>query len=218
MKSSEEAIERVMAGLRDASASSGMERRILETVEGRASARSRLGWRRRRPVWLSMPARPVAIRPSARGLTLASLLVAAVAIPSISWMRHAPAPSRAKPAATASQPRAATSGLIATSPQLPRPRSNARRVGRSGAKRTRLVDDKDSAAVRDTFAVSHPAPPMPLTEQEKLLLRIAHAGDPVELAMLNPEIRARREAQGEAEFKEFFPPPPPIKEKADDHL
>jgi len=34
---------------------------------------------------------------------------------------------------------------------------------------------------------NHPAPPMPLTEQEKLLLRIAHKGDPEELAMLNPE-------------------------------
>lgn len=217
MKSSEEAIERVMAGLCEAKASPGMERRILEAVEDRASALSRSGWRRWRPTSLRVPARPAAIRPSARGLALAGLFVAAVAIPSIYRMRRAPAPYGVRPVAALSQPRAA-SGLIAKSPQLPRPGSNARRMGRSGAKKTRLVGDKDSAAVRDTLSISYPAPPMPLTEQERLLLRIAHSDDPVELAMLNPEVRARREAQGEAEFKEFFPPPPPIKEKADDHL
>lgn len=217
MKSSEETIERVMAGLREASAAPGMERRVLEAVEDRASALSRPGWRRWRPTGLRVPARPAAIRPSARGLALAGLFVAAVAIPSIYRMRRAPAPSGVRPAAAQSQPSAA-SGLIAKSPQPPLPGSNARRMGRSGAKKTRLVDDKDSAAVRDTLTVSYPAPPMPLTEQEKLLLRIAHSGDPVELAMLNPEVRARREAQGEAEFQAFFPPPPPIKETPDDHL
>jgi hypothetical protein len=52
-------------------------------------------------------------------------------------------------------------------------------------------------------AASHPAPQAPLTQEEKLLLRIVHAGDPQQMAMLNPEIRARQEAENEAEFQEF---------------
>jgi len=44
MKNSQDAIEKVLAGLRDADAPAGMERRILEEVESRASARSRRDW------------------------------------------------------------------------------------------------------------------------------------------------------------------------------
>jgi hypothetical protein len=43
----------------------------------------------------------------------------------------------------------------------------------------------------------------PLTNEEKLLVRIAHTGDPGEMAMLNPEIRSQQAAETEAEFKRF---------------
>jgi hypothetical protein len=56
------------------------------------------------------------------------------------------------------------------------------------------------------LAASHPAPPMPLTEQERLLLRIAHRGDPVELAMLDPLRRAARDVEEQTEFQRFFKP------------
>jgi hypothetical protein len=52
-------------------------------------------------------------------------------------------------------------------------------------------------------AVSHPAPEAPLTEEEMLLVRIAHRAGPQELAMLNPQIRARRDAESEAAFLKF---------------
>jgi hypothetical protein len=52
-------------------------------------------------------------------------------------------------------------------------------------------------------AASHPAPEAPLTQEERLLLRIVHRGDPEELAMLNPQIRAQRDAESEAEFLKF---------------
>jgi hypothetical protein len=45
---------------------------------------------------------------------------------------------------------------------------------------------------------------MPLTEQERLLLRIAHRGDPVEMAMLDPRMRAARDAEEQTEFQRFF--------------
>ncbi len=70
--------------------------------------------------------------------------------------------------------------------------------------RTTTVSGSDAIALSEMHAPSHPAPPLPLTPQEKLLLRIAHKGDPVELAMLRPEIRARQQAEGKAEFEKFF--------------
>jgi hypothetical protein len=53
-------------------------------------------------------------------------------------------------------------------------------------------------------APSHPAPEAPLTQEEKLLLRAVHTGDPQVMAMLNPEVRARQEAESEAEFRKFI--------------
>lgn len=51
MKDSEEAIEKVLAGLRDCDVPAEMERRILGALEDHASARSRSGWSRLRPLW-----------------------------------------------------------------------------------------------------------------------------------------------------------------------
>jgi hypothetical protein len=45
---------------------------------------------------------------------------------------------------------------------------------------------------------------MPLTEQEKLLLRLVHKDDPVELAMLDSKLRALEDLKDKAEFQSFF--------------
>lgn len=206
MKSSEEAIERVMAGLREASASPGIEGRILEAVEGRASVRSRSGWQRLWPVWLSMPTRPVAGRWRTYGAALACMLVVALVLPSMYRFTHGRTSAKVRTAGAAFPP-SPPSGLMAKSPQISQPRSNVRSMGKIDARKTRLVQNTDSETLHELRATGYPAPPMPLTEQERLLLRLVHAGDPVELAMLNPEIRARREAEDEAEFERFFPPP-----------
>ena len=42
-----------------------------------------------------------------------------------------------------------------------------------------------------------------MTQEEKLLLRVVHKGDPQVIAMLDPEERARQEAKSEAEFQKF---------------
>ena len=55
---------------------------------------------------------------------------------------------------------------------------------------------------------SFPAPPMPLTEQERLLLRIAHRNDPVNVAMLDAEERDRVLQRERAETARFFTPVP----------
>jgi hypothetical protein len=45
---------------------------------------------------------------------------------------------------------------------------------------------------------------MPLTEQERLLLRLVHKDAPVELAMLDSKMRALQDSEDKAEFQRFF--------------
>jgi hypothetical protein len=50
--------------------------------------------------------------------------------------------------------------------------------------------DLDAIALAETLAPSHPAPPLPLTPQEALLLRSTRQGQPIEVA----ELETRRES------------------------
>jgi hypothetical protein len=65
-------------------------------------------------------------------------------------------------------------------------------------------DSENDVALSETRAASFPSPPMPLTDQEKLLLRLAHKNDPVELATLDPKLRELQDAEDQAEFQSFF--------------
>jgi hypothetical protein len=209
MKNSEEAIEKVLAGLRDTEAPDGMERRILKALEDRALARSPSMWRRLRPLWLVAPVRPVATMSLACGIAFAGLFAFALAIPAIRRLGHAPAQSLAQSKMNSvpvgSLP-SATPETVAKSAELPSQGSGARLIGRKNVSRAKAVRDSDSEALNEMHDASFPAPPMPLTEQEKLLLRIAHKGDPVELAMLDPAVRAARDAEEKADVTKFFEP------------
>ncbi len=63
---------------------------------------------------------------------------------------------------------------------------------------------------------SRPFVAPPLTAQEQALVRVVRASDPKELAMLNPEVRERQEAEEAAQFQRFFAEPPSIKPVAPD--
>ena len=52
------------------------------------------------------------------------------------------------------------------------------------------ADDPDTIALAETLAPSHPAPTLPLTAQEALLLRATRPGQPIEVA----ELETRRDA------------------------
>jgi hypothetical protein len=217
MKNSEEAIEKVLAGLRDADAPVGMERRILDALENPASARSRSGWRWLRPMWLVAPAHPVAIGSLACGVALAALFAVALAIPEIRRLGYSPAQSKMNLAPAGASP-SATSETVAKSAQAPPSAVSTRSVektnvrGKMDARTAEAVREGDGDSTRGSDSVTlsemragnHPAPPMPLTEQERLLLRIAHKGDPVEMAMLNPKLRAVQDKEEETEFQRFF--------------
>jgi hypothetical protein len=214
MKNSGEVMEKVLAGLRDAEAPAGMERRILDGLAERAAARSRSGWRQLLPMWLVAPARPAAVGSLVCGVALAGLFAVALAIPAVRRLGHSLASTRRNPAPAVSRAFGA-SEAAATNARPASPRSGQRSleemegkikvegktsVGNSEA----AVLDSDAVALDDLHAPSRPAPPMPLTEQEKLLLRLVHKDDPVELAMLDPRVRALEDSEDKAEFQRFF--------------
>jgi hypothetical protein len=70
----------------------------------------------------------------------------------------------------------------------------------------------DAQLLADLHAPSHPAPPLPLTSEEKLFLRMLRYGNLTQLAELNPEVRAKQSADETAAFKAFFPDPPPLQQ------
>jgi hypothetical protein len=208
MKNSEEAIEKVVAGLRDAEAPVGMERRILSALEERESAGSGLGWRRMMPVWLMAPAGAMS-RVLVCGAALAGVVVA-FAIPAI---------RRAGDATVHSKKEVAPAKLLPVTPSVvdaPSVAATSSDEGRAGlrvgtpvgdARSVRTIRSEDSVALSEMQAASFPAPPMPLTEQERLLLRIAHKNDPVEVAMLDPKQRNLEEMKERAEYQSFFARP-----------
>lgn len=194
MENPEKAIERVLEGLRDAEAPVGMERRIVEAVRERVAEGAGHGWLRR-PIWLET-------RRVGWGAGAVAVLVA---VAMLYTMRRAPEMVQRR--AVAGMPAVGSKVAVENGGPL-RPggtgRQNVREpLGMSRVRRAsaRVVDDSDSVALH---ASNHPAPPMPLTEQERLLLRIVHKGDPVEMAMLDPMVRAARNVEEQAEFQRFF--------------
>jgi hypothetical protein len=45
---------------------------------------------------------------------------------------------------------------------------------------------------------------LPLTEQERLLLRLAHRDDVQSVAILNPDLQAAASAEAAEQFQQFF--------------
>jgi hypothetical protein len=208
MKNPEEAIDKVLTGLRDVHAPAGMEGRILGVLEEKASARGGLGWR----MWRMWPEVPAGARYVACGVALAGLFAVALAIPAI---------RRIGRPATRAKVNQVRGGLVSAAPSEMTARDASISMGRQNSgprEMTKVpstnpamigetVRESDSVAVSEMLTPSFPAPPMPLTEQEKLLLRIVHQGDPVEIAMLNPVLRDAQNREEEAEVKRFFEPP-----------
>jgi hypothetical protein len=79
--------------------------------------------------------------------------------------------------------------VLATPPQsLRQPYSSAQGSAEVQVTKSPKSRQKRSAFVQ-AVAINHPAPVPPLTEQERLLIRVAQGRDPVQLASLNPELQ-----------------------------
>lgn len=70
------------------------------------------------------------------------------------------------------------------------------------------ADDPDTIALAETLAPSRPAPPLPLTTQEALLLRATRHGQPIEVAELetrrNAALTAIAAARERANIREYI--------------
>lgn len=83
-------------------------------------------------------------------------------------------------------------------PRMKPPRTVADITPR-GPKRSR-----SRVSLRSTQVAGFPAPPLPLTDQEKLLLGLAHRKDPGDMNLLNPEVQAQESARATQQFQQFF--------------
>jgi len=177
MKNADQTIERVLAALRHAEPSATMERRILEAMAAREAEVSLPFW----PRWRSM----------ATSLA-AALAIAGMVIVVVAGQQHRRAPADTRSHSTAPVVRKTTQPEIVLQQVAPRhPVRSLRHAGKVSAE-------------PQTQVASFPAPPLPLTEQERLLLRLAHRGDSDTTAILNPDARAAQTAKATEQFQQFF--------------
>lgn len=179
MRNDEELVERVLAGLGKVEAPAGLEVRVLRGVRGHAAeVRGFGGW-----VW---------------GLGLAGV-VAMVMVVGARWSGE----RTAAPVEQARVWRGPRVEVKAAAPMVAAevPVRRARAVHR-GAERV-VRTSEAVLAVSEMRARSEPAPVAPLTEEERLLRRVARKGDVEQVAMLDPMVREAREAKDMAEGERF---------------
>ena len=174
MKDADRTIERLLAALRDAEPSTGIEHRLLQAMEAREAEAFAPLWRR-----------PTALATS----LVTALAITAVLIIAMALHQHRTAPADTRSHAPAVQRTTQPEAVAQQAPITPR----------RPAQRRHPV-----SAVPETQAASFPAPPLPLTEQEKLLLRLAHRRNPEDTAILNPAVQAAQSAKATEQFQQFF--------------
>jgi hypothetical protein len=200
MKNSDEAVERVLAGLRDTEAPAGMERRILESVRDIAPRRS--WWRPMMPLFLMERKRWVVV---AAGVVVVSSMACWTVLREQRAGRENAGSKREVAPGSSASPEVQVAAARTEQPSAERPA--VRWKGKTNERRVRGVrDDGSAVALHERRMANHPAPEAPLTAEEKLLLRMAHRRDPVEMAALNPLLWAARDAEEKAEVQKFFEP------------
>ena len=136
----------------------------------------------------AMVARRATTDSSHRLLPLAAAMVLACALAITIWVthhRHLPTNLRSS-TTTADAPRTKPPRTVANITP-PEPRRTASKV-----------------LLRPTQTPGFPAPPLPLTEQEKQLLRLAHRNDPQDMNLLNRNVQAQQSAKATQQFQQFF--------------
>lgn len=74
-----------------------------------------------------------------------------------------------------------------------------------------ITTEAETQALNDLQAPSHPAPPLPLTAQERSILHLLRRDGTVELAQLDPALQTKLFELQQTNFQQFFDPPPPPK-------
>lgn len=193
----------ILAGLKATEPSPGIERRILDHLTAHAQTAQPATFYARQPllstasfsfIRISQP-RTVAFI----GIAAAALLAALLPVATRGHLApHCSSASRVvQPARTASP------ANLAQTPPADASLASANKT------HSHLMT---SRRTRDSLlSVSFPAPPLPLTPQEKLLLRVAHARNARQSPVLNPDLRASLASRDDENFQIFFAPATTIK-------
>ncbi len=184
MKDADATIERLLAGLRDAEPSPGMQRRLLEAMETHPAAASASRWQRRTLPWLLSPAM--------------ALLFACVIAFTLKVHHHRDTAPYIRSHATTADAQQATAPESVTQKARARPQ---RKTSPVALRPPRTGDD---STAEEAQTAGFPAPPLPLTDQEKLLLRLAHRNDPQDMTLLNRDAQAAQSAKATEQFQQFF--------------
>ena len=219
MKQADEAIDKVLIGLRASEAPAGMESRILQAI-ATAESREKQAW------WMVFRALPPLLRrnraagvvswqagtsfPRLRicGALLAGLLVlVALFVPHhVHKAAQEPvAAKRVEALPTANAERAVPVVLARIPQKQTKPslvRGETTKAGHEEPTDSNAAED--ALAREEMLAPSHPAPPLPMTAQEKLFRQAVIGEHFDQLAMLNPEEREKADAKEDGEFKSFF--------------
>ena len=208
IEDSDKIVERLLAGLRAAQPPHGMERRIVIALEQlEASPRQTRLW----PRWSEHAF-------SRRLLLCGVALSAAIAVfLALTTIRRHGIPPASIATRTSPLPTPPVADAAPASERKPPPTTDSS-INKPGTinKQRPMDRPRTKAAAHEvvrnvtplhiTPETGFPAPPMPLTAQEKLLLKLAHRGDPEQLAMLTHLVAVQIEEE-KRDVTDFFGQP-----------
>jgi len=189
-QTSQHDIDQVLTALRNTTPPTGMESRILKAVEQRTA---------------SLPSQlPARTWTWAFG---AAALITALALTAIHLHRNPPSDPVSTASTNHATPTPPLQAASVTNRHLPKPSPSPQ--PNKITRRSAPLCDCDPLALAESNAPSLPAPEMPLTAQEKLLLRVAQHPDPVQIEQFDLVVKAARDAEEKAQFQKFFNHPTP---------
>jgi hypothetical protein len=186
MNEADQAIAALLGRLREAEPSAGLERRILTALAMREQQISES------PRHLLHVSRSWQL---AGAVSLAGLILLATCLVFLPEKSSKIAPKAQRSSGVKDRP-------AQRNPWLPESGSAAKQVVLRASRKPHHA--QESSAEENVGRTSFPAPPLPLTEQEKLLLRLARRNDPKDRTLLNPELRAAQAAKSTQQFQQFF--------------
>ena len=211
------AVDKVLAALRDAVPPEGMDARIAQRLEQQAKTAQDAAFR-----WRDLLAGSALAGAWWRG-AISGAATAMLVTGLFLFAGHLLRPHKVLPdggqLAVKEAVAPAVTPVNASTHTTPASEDRAKPCVRPAVLRVRSLaptpsDEKLLAESRaESVAPSHPAPELALTAQERGLVRLVRTADPKELATLNSETQAKLQAKDEADFDKFFAPPAPAATK-----
>ena len=208
-----DALDKILAAVRDAAPPEGMEARITDRLQRQATAppASPFCWR---DAFANSARTGEWWRGAITGAAAVLLMTATFLLAGRPLQTH---PDRIPIARNSTDRSVATAGTHLTASPYGIPASEARAqpcahptmLRAANVLPTYSTDGVDAETLLESDAPSHPAPPLPLTTQERAMIRLVQTASPRQLATLNLEEYANLEAQSALKFEKYFAPPAP---------